>query len=218
MSAQSEQIQNDVTEFLAVGAAGKEADAGSLAAWLVLGLIIQQPSHGYEIYQRFERFGAFLPLSRSSLYAVLERLREARIIEEIDLERVGQTSRKRDFRRSYRATAVGASAYRRWVSERFSEDPAWTEVMGQVACASMLGLDDLARVIDRFEGDSIREMKALPTSDTEHAPLDSESIVEMLVLDKRRREMRARIDWAVHARHVIHLHAKRVDEEQTGAR
>jgi DNA-binding PadR family transcriptional regulator len=113
MSTQSKRNHTDVAELLA---AGEAVDAGSLAAWLVLGLIIQQPSHGYELYQRFERFGAVLPLSRSSVYAVLDRLRERGMVEEIDLEPVGPVSRKRESRRSYRATAVGASAYRRWVA------------------------------------------------------------------------------------------------------
>jgi DNA-binding PadR family transcriptional regulator len=214
MSAQSKRNQTEVTELLAAGTVGEGADAGSLAGWLVLGLVIQQPSHGYEIYQRSERFGAILSLSRSSVYAVLDRLREMRMIEEIDLEPVGPGSRKRESRRSCRATALGASSYRRWVAERIAEDPHWTQVMGQVACASLLGLNDLARVVDRFESDSLRDMKALPPSDLEQAPLGAESLVETLILDKRRREMRARIDWAVHARHVIERHAKRVAEER----
>jgi DNA-binding PadR family transcriptional regulator len=206
MRARSKRNQADITELLA----GVAADAGSLAAWLVVGLIIQQPSHGYELFQRFERFDGFLALSRSSLYAVLERLREMQMIEEIDLERVGPAGGKRDSRRSYRATALGASAYRRWVAERIAEDPQWTQVMGQVACASLLGLDELAHVVDRFERDLLREMRGLPTCDPEQAPLDVESLVEALILDKRRREMRARIDWATHARHVIEGYAKRV--------
>jgi DNA-binding PadR family transcriptional regulator len=214
MNAQSTQNQTDVAELSAASAAGKEADAGSLAAWLVLGLIIDQPSHGYELSLRFERFEAVLSLSRSSLYAVLERLLKTRMIEEIDLEPVGQVSRKHKSRRSYRATAEGASSYRRWVVERIGEDPQWTQVMGQVACASLLGLDALVHVVDRFEGDSLREMKSLPTSDLEQTPLDVDSLVETLILDKRRREMRARIDWATHARHVIDRYAKRTAEEQ----
>lgn len=210
------QTNADVAEALAVHTVGEKVDAGSLAAWLVLGLIIQQPSHGYEIYQRFERFGAVLQLSRSSVYAVLDRLREMRMIEEIDLEPVGPVSRKRESRRSCRATALGASAYRRWVAERIGEDPQWTQVMAQVACASLLGLDDLANVVERFEADSLREMKALPTSDPEQAHLDAESIVEMLILDKRRREMRARIDWATYARHVLQSYSTRVAAERAG--
>jgi DNA-binding PadR family transcriptional regulator len=215
MSAQSKRNQiATASELLAVGMTGEAVDAGSMSAWLVLGLIIQRPSHGYELYQRFERLGAFLSLSRSSLYAVLERLHRTQMIEEIDLEPVGPASRKGDSRRSYRATALGASAYRRWVAERIAEDPYWTQVMGQVACASLLGLGDLANVVDRFEGDSLREMKALPTSDPEQAPLSVESLVEALILDKRRREMRARIDWATYARHAIQSYAKRADEER----
>ncbi|HEX5308008.1 MAG TPA: helix-turn-helix transcriptional regulator [Solirubrobacteraceae bacterium] len=215
MSPKPKRDQVDIPE-LTVETAGERADAGSLAAWLVLGLVIQQPSHGYEIYQRFERYGAVLQLSRSSVYAVLNRLRGMRMIEQIDLEPVGPVSRKLESRRSFRATGLGASAYRRWVAERIGEDTQWTQVMAQVACASLLGVDDLASVVDWFESDSLREMKELPTSDPEQASLDVESIVEMLILDKRRREMRARIEWATYARHVLHRHGARVAEGRPG--
>ena len=44
----------------------------SQVACAVLGLVIEKPSHGYEIGQRFERrFGGFLSVGRSSIYAAL---------------------------------------------------------------------------------------------------------------------------------------------------
>ncbi len=50
----------------------------------VLGLVIEKPSHGYEIGQRFERrFGGFLSVGRSSIYAALASLMEAALIEKM---------------------------------------------------------------------------------------------------------------------------------------
>ncbi len=47
----------------------------SLIDYAVLGLLIEQPSDGEELYERFDReFGAFLPASQAAVEDALRRL------------------------------------------------------------------------------------------------------------------------------------------------
>jgi DNA-binding PadR family transcriptional regulator len=194
----------------------EDADAGSSVAWLILGLIIEKPSHGYELYKRYEaRYGRFLPLSRSNVYSVLGRLRGAEMVEEVVLDAPGPARKQSDSRRSHRATRAGAVAYRRWVAERVAEDPQLPQILGQIASARLLGLDGLIDVLDRYEHSAMQEMKALPTAGSETAPVDVGVLVDTLIADKRRRDMRARLDWANYARRVIRLYEQRSEAERS---
>ncbi len=196
---------------------GVVEDGRSPAAWLVLALIIEQPSHGYEIYQRYElRFGRFLSTSKPTLYAILGRLRDAGMTEAIVLEPTGRSLKQHELRRSYRATRAGVQAYRRWVAERMRDDPHQSQLLGRIASTGLLGLDAVLEVIDRYERECVRAMKVLPASDPETAHGDIAELVESLVVDQQRREMRARIDWAIHARRVLRVYAQRTTVERTG--
>jgi DNA-binding PadR family transcriptional regulator len=197
--------------------AGTVKDAWSLAAWMVLALVLEQPSHGYEIHRRYERrFGGFMLTSKSSLYAILNRLRDAGMIESIVLEPTGRSRKQHDLRRSYRATREGARAFRRWVAGRITDDSERLDLLARIASVGFLGVDAVSGVIDRYESDCMQGMKALSISDPDGAHGGLAELIESLVVDKRRREMRARIDWAIHARRTLRVYAERAAAEQAG--
>lgn len=197
---------------VAAGAAGK---AFSLSAWLVLALVIEHPSHGYELYQRYElRFGGLSPRSRPSVYSLLTRLEDSRMIELIAIESSGRPRRQHDSRRSYRATGTGARAFRRWVAERMRDDPDRLELLARIAAICFLGANAVLEVIDHYESDCVEEMKTLPASDLDDEHCGIADLVESLVVDQRRREVRARIDWAVHARRVLQAESARMAAER----
>jgi DNA-binding PadR family transcriptional regulator len=204
---------------LALGAATTAVeDMQPLAAWLVLALIIEQPSHGYEIHQRYElRFGGFLPTSKPRLYAILNRLLDAGMIELIVLEPIGRPRKQHGLRRSYRATRAGAQAFRCWFAERMKDDPQRPQLLARIASAGTLGLEAVLGVIDRYESGCTQVMKALPTSDPEDAQGGVAELVESLEVDRQRREMKARIDWAVYARRILRARAQRLAAERTEA-
>jgi DNA-binding PadR family transcriptional regulator len=196
--------------------AGASEGALSLSAWLVLALVIECPSHGYELYQRYElRFGVLSPRSKPSVYSLLTRLEDSRMIEPIVIESAGRPRRQHDSRRSYRATRTGARAFRRWVAERMQSDPDRLELLARIASICFLGTDAMLEVIDRYESDCVQEMKALPASDPEDEHCGTAELVESLVVDQRRREVLARIDWAVHARRALQVQAARLATERT---
>jgi DNA-binding PadR family transcriptional regulator len=197
-------------------------DARTPAPWLVLALVIEQPSHGYEISQRYERrFGSLQPMSVPRLYAALDRLRDAGMIEPIVLKPVKPAVKQHLMRRSYRATRPGVQAYHAWVAERMRDDPQRPQLLGRIAAVGLLGLDAVLDVIDRYQRECMEELRALPTDSErlETGRSSLEELTEYLVNDQQRRELRARHDWAVHARRILQAHqrasargAKRAEE------
>jgi DNA-binding PadR family transcriptional regulator len=181
------------------------------AAWLVLALVIEQPSHGYELSQRYQRrFASFMPMSVPRVYAALDRLRDSGMIEPTAPRRSKSASKQERMRRSYRPTDEGAQAYRRWLGEQMRDDPRRPQLLAQVVSAGLLGIDALLDVIDRYQRECMEELTALPAASgrLESGRASLEELTESLVLDQQRRELRARNDWAAHAREVLEAHAQ----------
>jgi DNA-binding PadR family transcriptional regulator len=85
-----------------------------LRSWLVLGLVIEQPSYGYELSRRYRsRFGRLLPMALPRTYEMLDVLRDHGLIEPAKLNEV---TRQTALRHSFCATARGIAAYRGWLS------------------------------------------------------------------------------------------------------
>jgi DNA-binding PadR family transcriptional regulator len=191
-------------------------DQRSPSAWLVLALVIEQPSHGYEISQRYERrFGSLQPMSVPRVYAALDRLRDAKMIEQIALKPAKPAGKQHLMRRSYRATSAGTQAYHAWVAERMRDDPQRPRLLGRIATAGLIGIDDVLDVVDRYQRECMEELRALPTDSErlETGRSSLEELTEYLVNDQLRRELRARHDWAVHARGILEAHKRRRSEQ-----
>jgi DNA-binding PadR family transcriptional regulator len=203
---QKRSAQGDPLLAAREGRARTGDDARSPVGWLVLALLIEQPSHGYEVSRRYDgRFGSFAALSVPRIYAALDRLRDAGMIEPIVLDNAKPQRKQHLMRRSYRATAAGESAYRSWVSERMRDDPQRPQLLARIAASGGLGLEGVLDVIDRYERACIEELQELPTdsSELELGDCDLEEVTSFLVADQQRRELNARREWAVHARGVV---------------
>jgi DNA-binding PadR family transcriptional regulator len=196
--------------------AGAVEDPRASGPWLVLALVIEQPSHGYEISQRYERrFGSFHSMSVPRVYGALDRLRDTGMIEPITLKPVKPAPRQHLMRRSYQATDAGVQAYRRWVAEQMRDDPQRPALLARIASVGVLGIDAVLDVIDCYQRECMEELRALAI-DSE--PLEGggsslEELTESLVIDQQRRELRARHDWAVHAREILEAHKQRISAE-----
>jgi len=85
--------------------------------WTVLGLVIERPSYGWELWKRFERlYGDVLSVgSESNIYAALNKLRENEFIEEVGGSRSVVAGATRQPKPHYRATRAGLEAYEAWV-------------------------------------------------------------------------------------------------------
>jgi DNA-binding PadR family transcriptional regulator len=192
-----------------IDAAHVLAEGRSPQSWLVLGLVIERPSHGYEIAQRYEdRFGWLLPISGSSIYAALERLRSDGLLEEVVEEEPFDDARSRG-RRCLRATRAGAQAYRRWLAGRMRDNPQRFELLGRLASTTVLGVRGALDVLERFEQECVRDMKGLPLLDERvgAGECDAGELAHWLAVDRQRRALRADLDWAADARKTVLLYA-----------
>jgi DNA-binding PadR family transcriptional regulator len=188
---------------------GRGADpAGSAAlrsqvACAVLGLVIEKPSHGYEIGQRFDRrFGGFLSVGRSSIYAALASLMEAGLIEKMSGRSTTGVSRGAKAGASYRATPRGARAYRAWLAERVRNDPQRVEMLGRMTLAGVHSVEAALDFIGRYERECVREAQELtrPLGDADEERDGISGVVERLLIEERRRMIDAQLGWITYAR------------------
>jgi DNA-binding PadR family transcriptional regulator len=90
--------------------------------WTVLGLLIERPSYGYELWKRFERlYGDVLDGTESGIYTALNALNGREFIEEMDGPRSSVRDASRQPKPRYRATRAGLDAYERWVIAQVRE-------------------------------------------------------------------------------------------------
>jgi DNA-binding PadR family transcriptional regulator len=196
-------------------------DQRSPGAWLVLALLIEQPSHGYEISRRYrQRFGSLQPMSVPRVYGALDRLREMGMIEPVTLRPADPSGKQHLMRRSYRATRAGVRAYRRWVAERMRDDPQRMQLLSRIASAGVLGIDTLLEIVDRYQRECIEELRTLPTGrePVQRGEASLEELTEALMFDQQRRELRARNDWAVHARQLLEAYGQASAKAEGGAK
>jgi DNA-binding PadR family transcriptional regulator len=175
----------------------------SQVACAVLGLVIEKPSHGYEIGQRFERrFGGFLSVGRSSIYAALGTLMEASLIEKMSTRSTTGVSRGAKAGAPYRATAGGARAYRAWLAERLRNDPQRVEMLGRMMLAGVHSVDAALDFIARYERECIHEAQELerPSSGVAAEEDGVSDLVERLLIEERRRMIDAQLAWITYAR------------------
>lgn len=177
----------------------------SQVACAVLGLVIEKPSHGYEISQRFEsRFGSFLNAGRSSIYAALGSLLDAGLIEKMSSRSATGVRRGAKAGASYKATARGARAFRELLAERIRNDPQRVEMLGRMMAAGVHSIEAASDFIDRYEQQCVNEAKQLvPRSPGEVSGQGLPSLMGRLLIDQRRRMIGAQLDWLAYARAEI---------------
>ncbi len=178
----------------------------SQVACAVLGLVIEKPSHGYEIGQRFDgRFGAFLSAGRSAIYAALATLMEAGLIEKMSGRSTTGVRQGAKAGAPYRATARGARAYRALLAERVRNDPQRVEMLGRMMLAGVQSVEAAVDFIARYEQECVREAQTLARPDTGATPDSVEvssvvDVVERLLIEERRRMIDAQLAWITYAR------------------
>lgn len=190
---------------------------GSPVSYAVLGLVIEQPSYGYELLRRLrERYGELLEVSSpSQVYAALDRLqREGLIVHAPDAGERDDDGPQRQPKVIYRATGDGARAHRRWLAERLWDDEQRVELVGRLITAGTQGPDALAALIDRCERDCTEAARLVSQPDPREDASGGESersFVERLVNAERRFALEARRRWIDFAREELRARGTRRD-------
>lgn len=167
----------------------------------VLALVIEKPSYGYEVWQRFEqRFGGVLEVGSSRIYQVVNGLLDEGLIEEVpgDPERSRRQPRPR-----YRATTHGARAHREWLAEELRGDPQQLELRRRLLAVGGEDVSLLLEVVDRYERGCLDEMAELRTSPSAGGDSDATTVRDRLLEEERRLVLDARMKWIIFARHQL---------------
>jgi DNA-binding PadR family transcriptional regulator len=185
--------------------------------WAVLGLVIERPSYGYELFQRLERrYGGVLEPPISQIYAALNALERAALIEPLPVEQLltepeeaPRPSARRQPKVHYRATASGARAFREWVAEQMRGDPQHVELLRRIAGAAAPGIDrsgTMRELVDAYERACVEEASLLPLPPARSGSTPAVAageLVERLVLAARRGLLDAHFAWIAYARTEI---------------
>ncbi len=165
--------------------------------WALLGLLIQRPSYGYGLVQRFERtYGDTLELSsRSQIYTALDSLARRGLIEHARDARVEDPVRQPKLH--YRATEVGICAYERWLIEQVSDDERRSRLIAQHFAA--LAPEHALRVLERCAEVCLEAAGRLPTDDEEE-PAGRPALAERLAGEECRLRAGAVLSWIEYAR------------------
>jgi DNA-binding PadR family transcriptional regulator len=191
---------------------------GSQVACAVLGLVIEKPSHGYEIAQRFEgRFGAFLGAGRSAIYATLASLLSAGLIEKMPGRSTTGATRGAKAGAPYRATPRGARAFRASLAERIRRDPQRVDMLGRMTLAGVHSVDAALDFISRYEQECMQEARQVAQPDgREKSGSHVSGLIGRLLIEERRRMIDAQLGWITYARAALRAVAQ--SEEDGGGR
>ncbi|MGC2373976.1 MAG: PadR family transcriptional regulator [Solirubrobacteraceae bacterium] len=170
--------------------------------WALLGLVIQRPSYGYELVQRFERtYEDALELSSpSQIYTALDTLTRRSLIEEVRTN--GTEDVVRQPKPHYRATTEGVRSYRQWLVTQVQDERRRSRLFAlQLA---VLAPDDALAVIERYEQACLTQASAAPIAGSLDSSVKStDGLVDRLVCEGDRLANGARLAWAEYARREL---------------
>jgi DNA-binding PadR family transcriptional regulator len=170
----------------------------SAVHWALLGLVIERPSYGYELAQRFEQtYAGMLELSGFSyIYTALDTLRCRGLIEELP-----GTGSERQPKPGYRATAAGVHNYQQRLIAQMREDFRRSRLFAR-QLAVLAGEPELALdVIERYGQACLEEAGEASLPAARDACADGDSgLAERLISQERRLAMEARLPWVDYAR------------------
>lgn len=171
--------------------------------WAVLGLVIERPSYGHELFHRFQRmYGDVMPLSgESHIYAALDALEKRKLVE-----RMGGSTVARQPKPHYRATEQGLSGYEDWVVGEAGyvrrREELWVRQIGVFAHDPSAAL----RVLGRLEAEQLK--KAGQASRSPGTTVDSRAdLVEDLVAERQRLADGEVLMWLQYAQDTFELRA-----------
>jgi DNA-binding PadR family transcriptional regulator len=169
----------------------------SSIAWALLGLVIERPSYGYELIQRFRRtYGETLVLSGANqIYTALDQLKRRSLIEEVSDPGSQQTPARRP-KPHYRATEDGMHAYEEWLLVQIEEERQRQRMFARQL--AMLEPKAALEVIDRYEEECLTDAE-----ETSPAQTEREGVANRLADQDEQLTLEARLSWIRYAREEL---------------
>lgn len=176
--------------------------------WLVLTLLIEKPSYGYETAARYnQRFGSFLPASRTLIYNALDRLYEEGLAEPRRpiLTATGGTPRKA-MRVTYAPTPMARGAHQSWLAAPVKTEHWRREMLARVASAHLHGPALTQQMLDRCAHHAqLHQQRIQQLADQQAAGRrhDLRALMASQLLAEQHTATAAHIAWAINARHAV---------------
>jgi DNA-binding PadR family transcriptional regulator len=167
----------------------------SLVYWTVLGLVIERPSYGQELYNRCERiYGDMVRLSGPShVYSALDALKDRNLIRILPGTRPIRLPRT-----PYRATPLGINSYRTWLVEQFAAQRAIQELW--VRQFSVFANDPGTALSILRDIESLHLKEAERTGRSSGAPTGSRAeLIDDLVSERQRLAEGGLLKWLQYA-------------------
>jgi DNA-binding PadR family transcriptional regulator len=169
--------------------------------WAVLGLVIERPSYGHELFHRFERmYGDVMPLSgEPHIYAALNALEGRKLVM-----RMGGSTLARQPKPCYRATEQGVSGYEDWLVGEAGyvrrREELWVRQIGVFAHDPSAAL----RVLSRSEAEHLKRAGQAGRSRRTRM-VSRADLVEDLVAERQRLADGEVLSWLQYAQDTFEL-------------
>ena len=171
--------------------------------WSLLGLVIQKPSYGYELVQRFERaYGEALELSSpSQIYTALDILERHGLIELLPPSEAAELSRQP--KPHYRVTPSGVTEYVDWLVSHVQTEQRRSRLF--VHQIGVLPPHEALAVVERCERECLKAATARAGQGAEgEAARNSAAGLAMRLIDEEQRlVIDARLAWIEYARREL---------------
>ncbi len=168
--------------------------------WALLGLVIQRPSYGYELVQRFERtYADALELSSpSQIYTALDTLAHRSLIEELPAEDAAPGV-VRQPKPHYRATDSGMNSYQEWLIAQVQDERRRSRLFARQL--AVLAPEVALAVVERYERACLKRVSSAPMTATNDPSLEGAGgLAARLVSEEERLAVDARLSWIEYAR------------------
>jgi DNA-binding PadR family transcriptional regulator len=180
----------------------------STVHWLVLALVMEKPSYGYELGERYDRrFGSFLPAGRPAIYSGLDRLAEVELVAPVP-PGSGQRGGARRVRIVYRATRAAVRAHGRWLASSVPADRWHIELLARIGTAHLQGLPALLELLSRYAQHADLHIERLDELIADRSAGKQKSLAAlcaMLLLREQQSTVTAQLQWMRSAREAIEL-------------
>ncbi len=184
------------------GMSVNKSEAGTLRSpltWALLGLVIERPSHGYELAQRFKHtYDDTLALNNpKNIYRLLETLIDHGLIEETKPSARDKPARNRLPKPRYRATTHGQRTYEEWLVAQMRQEFDQQRLFARQL--AMLEPEAALEVLERYEREYLDE----ETDETPSKASHEGGIAENLAQEDERLKLSTTLTWLQYARREL---------------
>ncbi len=180
----------------------------SAVNWMLLGLVIDRSSYGYELAQRFQRlYGRAFPIVDSQVYSGLEAL-EIRSLVEVEARTAAAADGQPKPR--YRATPEGIASYEGWLVAQWKAEPHRQETLLRQLAVFADDPDAALQMLAALEREYLKGAGRAGEGVPGRGVGPSKQIVDALVAEQQRIAVGGTLQWLAFARELFEARAKQV--------